>query len=115
MRLTVAAPTPGVRSSERCTRPLQAAQVIPETGMVQVALAADIAHCRRVAGVVDRSRELIGSDPGFVVSKLGPAEAHRFDRDTGKSGEGLIDGADAVVATHARDGEICAGHGADHR
>jgi hypothetical protein len=35
MRLTLADATPGVFSSARCTRPLQAAHVIPVTGMVQ--------------------------------------------------------------------------------
>src|SRR5262245_6093364 len=34
MRLTAARLTPGVFSSTRCTRPWQAAHVIPETGMV---------------------------------------------------------------------------------
>src|SRR5690242_17465985 len=34
IRFTFADRTPSARSSERCTRPLQAAQVIPATGMV---------------------------------------------------------------------------------
>ena len=34
IRFTAAAFTPGCFSSARCTRPEQAAQVIPETGMV---------------------------------------------------------------------------------
>jgi hypothetical protein len=34
MRFTLAPLTPGVRSSVRCTRALQAAQVMPCTGMV---------------------------------------------------------------------------------
>src|SRR5882724_824678 len=110
IRLTEAELTPGVRSSERCTRPLQAAQVMPVTGIVQTALAADIVQGRRVAGVANRPGELGGHDPGFVEADVSSANQYRLDLYVGKGGQSVLHGADAVVATHPFDLDNCAGH-----
>jgi hypothetical protein len=50
IRLTFTALTPGVASNLRCTVPLQPAQVMPETGMVQVSDVAVLMISNRVNG-----------------------------------------------------------------
>src|SRR5262245_66288239 len=71
IRFTVAALTPAARSRDRCTLPLQAAQVIPVTGMVQVALAADISKLRDISSIDKQGSKSILRNDGFIEDTLG--------------------------------------------
>src|SRR6266498_1279621 len=113
IRFTDADLTPGVRSSERCTRPLQAAQVMPATAIVPVALAIDIVQPERVAGIADGDGERSGAGCGLVEAHAGPTDLHRLDLDTRESGERAAHGLNAVAAAHAVDSKGQAGHRSD--
>jgi hypothetical protein len=101
IRLTFAAATPGARSSERCTRALQEAHVIPVTGMVA-----------RSAAWLDGGTIALGGDCGgdpiraearFVVPDLRPPDLYGLNLDAIEASKGLIDGVQAMSAGHALD------------
>src|SRR5512147_2372710 len=116
IRFTLADATPGARSSVRWMRALQAAQVIPVTGMVArsvavaVLIGSDRARRRRgpVAFVGNGGGDAFRVDLRRIVVHLGAADLDGIDLDAVERGERLVHGVQAVAAGHAFDvqGEI---------
>src|SRR4051795_8930019 len=94
MRLTFAELTPADRSSERCTRPLHAAQVIPVTGMVHDTAGARVSAISGASRLGDDGASYHAHAAGELVAPFGRGEAHASGPMRRQ------EGADAEVGQH---------------